>query len=58
MAGAAARTHLLGQCWRINRSVQRLWREEGLRAPPRTSKHCRLGVPRVSWTLDGRAITP
>ena len=34
--------------WAVNRKkIQRLWREEGLRVPPKTRKQRRLGVSTV-----------
>lgn len=43
-----AHARLLEQGWSVNRKrVQRLWREEGLRVPPRRRKRQRLGESTV-----------
>lgn len=43
-----AHSHLLELGWSVNRKrVQRLWREEGLRVPPRRRKRQRLGQSTV-----------
>jgi putative transposase len=61
-----AHVHLRQQGWRVNRkTIQRLWREEGLRVPTRRRKRQRLGVstapaadrlaaehPNHVWALD------
>lgn len=61
-----AHGHLLNEGWSINRKrVQRIWREEGLRVPPRKRKRRRLGEstaegadrlsathPNHVWALD------
>jgi putative transposase len=40
---------LLDEGWALNRKrTQRLWREEGLRVPPKRRKHQRLGVSTVT----------
>ena len=43
-----AHQHLLGEGWSVNRKrVQRLWREEGLRVPPKRRKRQRRGESTV-----------
>jgi putative transposase len=43
-----AHRHLLDQGWQINRKrTQRLWREEGLRVPPKRRKRQRRGQSTV-----------
>ncbi len=45
-----AHGHLRENGWAVNRKrVQRLWREEGLRVPPRTRKRRRTGDPEAPW---------
>jgi putative transposase len=60
-----AHAHLLTEGWSVNRKrVQRIWREEGLRVPPKAKKRRRLGdstvpadrlkaeYPDHVWALD------